>query len=93
MTDPIAYLQTQALAAAAAPVLAALTAIQASPTALNVAAQGVALQGQLLAVLPALETDAIAAFAAQLHDQITKAIAPAPVVTPPPAPKVPANAA
>jgi len=76
MTDPIATLQTQALAAVAAPILSSLTTIQANPTTLNVAAQGLALQGQLLAVLPTLESDAIAAFAAKLHEQLTAAIAP-----------------
>ncbi len=88
MTDPIATLQTQALAVVAAPILAALANIQANPTSLNAAAQGVALQGQLLAVLPALETDAIAAFAAKLHDQLTAAIVSTPTPTP-----VSANAA
>ncbi len=75
MTDPLTDLKTNALTLAAAPVLAALVSLQANPTTLNVAAQGVALQGALIGAAPALETLGIKDIAALLHDKITAALA------------------
>lgn len=76
MTDPITDLKTNALALAAKPLLDALASIQANPTTFNVLAQGVALQGALVGVAPALESLGIKDVAAALHDQIVAAITP-----------------
>lgn len=75
MTDPIADLKANALQIAAKPLLDALVSIQANPTTFNVVAQGVALQGALVGVAPALESLGIKDVAAALHDKITEALA------------------
>lgn len=83
----LADLKKNALSIAAKPILDALVSLQNNPTALNLAAQGVALQGNLIAAAPALETLGIKDIASLLHDKITAALAsvePAPVPAPAP---------
>lgn len=83
MTDPITDLKTNALAIAAKPLMDALTSLQANPTVLNLAAQGVALQGALIGSAPALESLGIKDIAALLQAKLQAAITPA---APAPAP-------
>lgn len=95
MTDPISTavttISTDALTAAATPVLASLTNIENNPTALNAVAQFAVLQGAFIGVAPTLETDAIKAFATAFKTAVANALAsatptPAPAPTPEPAP-------
>jgi len=84
-TDPLAGLKANGLAIAAKPLLDALASLQANPTVLNAAAQGVALQGAFVGALPALETLGIKDVATLLHAKITEALASAaaPAIVPP----------
>lgn len=71
-TDPLTDLKTNALTAATAPLFAALQNIQNNPTQLNVVAQGIALQGALVAAAPTMETLGIKDLAALLEQQLQK---------------------
>ncbi len=73
--NPAQELTKNALAIAAKPLLDALANLRDNPTVLNAAAQGIALQGALIAALPALETLGIKDVASLLHDKISAAIA------------------
>ncbi len=75
MTDPLTDLKQNALAIAAKPLLDALDSLKNNPTAFNLAAQGVALQGALIGAAPALETLGIKDIATLLHDKISGALA------------------
>jgi len=73
-----------------APLNNALTSLQANPTTLNAAAQFAALQGGLIAALPALETlgikDGAALLQAKLAAWEASLAAPAPTSAPEAAP-------
>lgn len=86
MTDPIlSNLEAAVVQILAAPINNALASLQANPTALNVAAQGVALQGALIGAAPALETLGIKDGAALLQEKFNSYIAGL-LPTPSPAP-------
>lgn len=73
--DPITGLKATAISLISTPLQASLASIIANPTTLNVAAQGAVLQGALIGILPAGESDAIKAFAEELSLQLTAAVA------------------
>lgn len=81
VSDTLKSAEAAAIAILAAPINSALTSIQANPTTLNVVGQVAAIQGELIAAGPALETlgikDAAAALQSVFNGYIAKLTAPA----------------
>lgn len=76
MTNPLSTLTALELAAAAAPVQSVLTNIaNGDGSVASVTGQGIALEGELIAILPTLQKIGINNVAAYLNEQITAFVA------------------
>jgi hypothetical protein len=71
----VALLESDVLTAAAGPLLAFLNSVNKNPSAMNVAAQWIQLQGALIGSLPELEIQAIQQISANLQTKLQALVA------------------